>query len=53
MPVMEAMRMRLIGQHLNDVTVRDSTATARCHHARQLGFQRLKPDDAAAHGSEV
>ena len=37
----EAVRVSLVGQHLDDAAIRDATAAAFLHHTRQLGFQRL------------
>ena len=53
MSIVQAMRVRLVGQHLDDVAFRHAPAAAHGDHARELRLQRPQASDAAAHRGQV
>ena len=53
MSFVQAMRVRLVGQHLDDVAFRHAPAAAHGDHAREFRLQRPQAGDAAAHRGQV
>ena len=53
MSVVQAMRVRLVGQHLDDAALRHAPPAAHSNHARELRLQRLQASDPAAHRSQM
>ena len=53
MSFMQAMRVRLVGQHFDDAAFRHAPPSTHGDHAREFRLQRLQAGDAAAHRGQV
>ena len=53
MPVVQAMRMRLVGQDLDHTALRHAPVATGRSHAGQFGLQSLEASDAAPHRCEM